>query len=1696
MPTDAEAFLNGTGTTWGSLPNGVTTTGLDNIDLWIGGLAEKILPFGGMLGSTFNFVFEVQLEKLQDGDRFYYLQRLDGLHLLSEMENNTFAKIISLNADAGHLPSDVFSTPGLILEVDQSKQANDLDGDGDFETTDPTGGGLLTKVVIRDNPGTAGPDTNYLKYAGTEHVLLGGTAANDIIISSEGDDTLYGDGGNDRLEGGAGNDSYIGGDGNDIITDLGGDDIIRSGRGHDAINAGQGVDLIVGDEGQDFIVLGADLLDEAFGGTGNDFVLGSKTTEQTLGGEGDDWIEVGAWTGAVGDNFDDQFQADAVKGHDVFHGDGGFDEFIGEGGDDIWFGSLGRGKFDGMSGYDWTTYSNMNFAVDVDLARQILPGVPVLPADASLDSFTQVEGASGSTKNDVIRGTDVTAADVPTEGFRGSALDAEGIALIGGLQGLLNGVGAASFDANGSFVGGNILLGGDGSDLIEGRGGDDIIDGDKWLRVRIAVMSTFDANGPTGNTVLEYHDSMTTLVSKIFAGTINPGQLKIVRDITTVGADAAPDIDIAQYQGPMSNYAFGTSADGRLVVTDISAAALDGSDTLSNIERLQFGDGATATTLNIITGTPFSDNGLAPQGPPSDNRAVLNGTATNDLILGLAGADVLNGLAGDDILVGGAGATASTYADNFDNQALNNSTGASAWASSWTEIGDNGNTNSASQGQIRIDSGNSNTLQFRDDDTDTGNGTATIQRVVNLAGATSASISYNFNEANFDAGEIVTVEFSPNGSAPFQQIQVIDLNSNTGTTTVSLTGPFTANAVLRFVVSGTNNNSAADIVSIDNLTINFTNPLLNVGVDTLNGGLGNDTYSFSLGDGNDVINEAVNATSGGAADRISILAPTTGIDPLTDLPIKTLTGLNAFDSNGGTQTGDLVINYAMPGGTTQTITVAGHFNGTNAETGVERINFGGATYAGYLLGPDDYLVSRLDPGNRDAGGVNLTASLVNNFIVGEQGVNDVITGGAGNDLIFGGTGNNSLIGGLGDDLLVGGTGNDQLDADLNAAGDDFVGALGADTMVGGSGNDTYGVDDLLDVVVEAVGEGTDTVETFMAALSIDLMANVENLTYIGADADQFVGTGNSGNNVITGGDLADTLSGLAGNDTLVGGLGADTLIGGDGNDVYVVDEAGDVVTETNADLVAGGTDRVESDVDFTLGANLENLDLNGTAITGRGNALNNVINGNGSANQLFGGAGNDTLSGNDGDDVLDGGNGNDTINGGDENDTIIGGAGNDTIDVGTGVNRIIYNAIGFGADTISSFDSVGGTAATQDLIDLSALGITTGNFATRVTIADIEDGTVDDTLITVYDANGIAGGVALGTIRLEELEATGANGVTAADFILAAPAPAAFGAPTNAANTITGNAAANLINGLGGNDTLSGAAGNDVINGNEGADTLNGGDGNDTLSGGIGSDTGTYRDEFGAQLYSNSNGTVTLASSWTEGGGEATTSPTAGDISINGGRLQFNQNVDGNETIERAMDLTGATTATLTFAYEDDNLGAGQSVIVQARNVNTNAWETLTGGTNAGVLGSTTNNGNGTFTATLTANQIGSNSAVRFLTAGDGNNWDNGDNFYVDNLQVQFTKVGLNAGIDTVNGDAGDDTIIWNANTRSDRRPRRGQRRYRGCRWRHLRDQWHCLRENGIASTRRRRRQQPASPRRRRPRSWLPAPWPRPDPSW
>ena len=77
-------------------------------------------------------------------------------------------------------------------------------------------------------------------------------------------------------------------------------------------------------------------------------------------------------------------------------------------------------------------------------------------------------------------------------------------------------------------------------------------------------------------------------------------------------------------------------------------------------------------------------------------------------------------------------------------------------------------------------------------------------------------------------------------------------------------------------------------------------------------------------------------------------------------------GPNASDNNTGTNNGSLVINFNG-----QTITVNGHFTGTNAQTGVERINFNDATFERLPARRRTTTSSAGRSDNRDAGGVNL-----------------------------------------------------------------------------------------------------------------------------------------------------------------------------------------------------------------------------------------------------------------------------------------------------------------------------------------------------------------------------------------------------------------------------------------------------------------------------------------------------------------------------------------------------------------------------------------------------------------------------------------------------------------------------------------------------------------------------------------------------
>lgn len=226
--------------------------------------------------------------------------------------------------------------------------------------------------------------------------------------------------------------------------------------------------------------------------------------------------------------------------------------------------------------------------------------------------------------------------------------------------------------------------------------------------------------------------------------------------------------------------------------------------------------------------------------------------------------------------------------------------------------------------------------------------------------------------------------------------------------------------------------------------------------------------------------------------------------------------------------------------------------------------------------------------NGGAGADTLDGGIGNDVLNGGFG-NDVLFGGAGADTLAGGAGADRMVGGDGADLyyvesaadriveLAGGTGIDRVFSSVNFsltmgylenlvltgtalrgfgnalanritgnAGDNFIdGGRGVDTMVGGAGNDVYVVRDAGDQVIEAAGQGLDSVWAYVSTV---LAPNVERLFLqpardaAGVGIEGLSGTGNVLANTIFGNGFDNTLTGLWGNDTLRGGAGADAFV--------------------------------------------------------------------------------------------------------------------------------------------------------------------------------------------------------------------------------------------------------------------------------------------------------------------------------------------------------------------------------------------------------------------------------------------------------------------------------------------------------------------------------------------------------------------------
>ena len=439
------------------------------------------------------------------------------------------------------------------------------------------------------------------------------------------------------------------------------------------------------------------------------------------------------------------------------------------------------------------------------------------------------------------------------------------------------------------------------------------------------------------------------------------------------------------------------------------------------------------------------------------------------------------------------------------------------------------------------------------------------------------------------------------------------------------------------------------------------------------------------------------------------------------------------------------------------------------------------------------------------------------------------TGGAGLDTLKNIEG---LVGSQFNDTLTG----SEIDNVLN-------GGAGADRMIGGNGNDAYHVDNANDVVVEAVDAGwRDTVHVKGLA-SYTLADNVEDLhVTLGSDASVSY-TGNDSNNTIylvkTSDDTkAAVLRGMGGNDDLTaifrgteldGGSGDDyltgyryggtTFIGGTGDDSYSIYGNG------GGDVVRANTVAVPSEINTLY---MKNITKGSLRFRRQGDNL--VIPSGGEDNFL-------------------------------------------TVEK-------FFNATG-GPGELSAVQIIALDDGTQlDFAGIRALVVTpTAPVAQEpMEPREVQDGQsftwwvpstafVDDGWIAAYSATMEDGsplpswatfvpdsGKLSGTVRANgnetlriKITATDNEGLsTSGIFELKTVVENKVLTGTAGNDTLRGGGGNDTLSGLdgtdqlqgnGGNDRLEGGAGNDSLLGHAGADTLIGGLGNDTLNGGAGDDT-------------------------------------------------------------------------------------------------------------------------------------------------------------------------------------------------------------------------------------------------------------------
>lgn len=1186
--------------------------------------------------------------------------------------------------------------------------------------------------------------------------------------------TTYGTAGNDTITGTdpAPADFY---DGADYIQAGAGDDIVRGLGGNDLLDPGTGNDVVYGGNGDDWLIAtwtsGFDYsatVQTWFGGAGSDLLwvnlLGttapfsldlSLTTAQATGVLGRfavSEVEAVAVSGTVGTlrgtSGNDWLQASAVAAGGLIA--------AGEGDDIIVLGNgtaaVPTGSFtvDGGTGSDWLVVGIQgNTSAKNGTTFSLTPSTA-----ANAITLTGIENLAGGYGNDVLTGNagaNVLAGAYGSDILRGGDGDDT---LYGdgtwGTEGARGWVEAVTLN-----YGDDVLEGGKGNDrLVGGLGSDTASYAHASGAVSVSITQG-KATGADGTDVLIGIENVTGsayndyLVGNSGANVLNGmgGADRMVggRGDDTYVVDNVGDQVTENAGGGIDTIKASLSWNAGAEIENITltgSAAINA--TGNDLDNILTGNAAA----NVLTGGLGNDTyviqGLddvivesADAGVDTvrvtfdytlgDNLENLTMDAGGHRATGNALANVLTGSKGDDVLDGAVGADTMIGGQGNDIYYIDN-VGDTVVEDYTYNSGADTVYSTVSLGKIA----NVETIHLLGDAI-----TATGAFGVTIYGNDKNNVLTYFNGSKIFGGKGDDVYYNVNWVNEGTKYGIFE-NADEGTDTVYTTAYtyILPDNIENGVISAPTHGGSLTGNALDNVLTggDFYDTLIaKGGHDTLIGGLGDDFYVIETtgqtiiekpGEGNDRVYASISYTLGDNLENLILRGDAAeGYGNALDNRIEGTAKNNILDGKTGA---DTMIGYA--GNDTYYVDNVGDRVVEDANAGTDTI----ITSIDYALGRD---------------------SNIERLILAEGSAALRATGGDGAETITGNSADNVIDGGL-----------------------------GADRMTGGLGNDTFHVNEAGDKVIELAGEGIDTVITL---IDYTLGATLENLVAeTGAHALRL--TGNGLDNVVTGGDWADTLLGLGGNDTLAGGGDSDTLDGGAGDDILRGDDGSDtLIGGLGNDWLEGGAGQDSLDGgggnDTLLGGAADDTLLGGDGNdTLDGGDDNDTVDGGLGDDQLSGGAGLDLLNGSDGADILDGGSGDDSLYAGAGNDRLQGGDGDDLLDGGTGADTMI------GGAGINTFvvDNAGDTVTGRGTVQASV----------SFTLADSDNLVLTGTAAINGTGNGLA-------------------------------------------NMLTGNDAANILSGMGGDDHLIGGGGADTLDGGDGNDLLDGGTGNDTMTGGAGNDT-------------------------------------------------------------------------------------------------------------------------------------------------------------------------------------------------------------------------------------------------------------------